>query len=180
LITQIITAGIEHYLLYLGLVAAIVGGFLSYIYIPVVGKPLAVCCFSLAAGIGAYQLGYNARANLDISIQLQKELAATQAQLAQATADLKTNQDIAAASAAREQVATKTAFELQSKVTDYEKQLADDAEAAGQPPRAAVVTVIHDGKSVTCPVVHQVNHCLLTDRDVTSLRGIDAGPHPRH
>lgn len=166
MITTIVTAAIEHYLLYAAILLFLAGGVASWIYVPLVGKQLAVGFFAAAAALSAYQLGYNARAALDKSIELEKQLTISQANLAQAQADLKTNSDIAAASAAREQEQAKTASELQAKVSTYEDQLRDQADDAAD-------TV--PGK---CPKVKS-NGCRLTPADVSGLRGI-AGPHAGH
>lgn len=169
MISTIVGAAIEHYLLYVGMIACIAGGVASWIYVPLFGKQMAVCLFAGAAGIGSYQLGYNARAALDRSIQLEQQLAIEKAALAQAQADLKTNQDIAAASSAREQEEVRTTAELQSKVQSYEDQIAkqDNADPAPTPSLTPL--------PANCPkpvIIHHVNGCLLTNDDVSGLRGI--------
>lgn len=143
---------------------------LAYIYIPIVGKLVAIGLCSAAAALSAYQLGYYNRAQLDQTIVLQQEIIVKDAALAQAQNDLLQNKKIAEDAAAREKLASATAADLQTKVSDYEKQLADDANNAGVP------LVVHDTKTVTvsgaCPTQRQNNACTLTTRDVTGLRSI--------
>lgn len=154
--------------MYVVILGCIAGGVASWIYVPVFGKQLAACAFAGAAGLMSYQLGYNARAQLDQSIKLQEQLAATQAQLAQTQADLKTNAEIATQSAQREREATKAASDLQSKVSDYEKSLRDMEDKTPE------TIVVHDGKKTVCPPIRKISGCLLNDADVTGLRGIGA------
>lgn len=178
MITTLIASSIEHYLLYLGIVVAIAGGVTSWIYVPVFGKQLAVCAFALAAAIGSYQLGYNARAEVDKSVELQKELAIVQANLKQAQADLKTNQTIAEASSKREQDEVKTTAELQSKVQAYEDQIAKQDAADTDAPTSPILVPL----PANCPkpVVLRQSSCLLTNDDVSGLRGINSGSRGHH
>lgn len=142
----------------------IAGAVAAYIYVPIVGKFMSIGLVAAAAAIGAYQYGYDARARLDQSIDLQKQLAITKAALDKANADIAFTTQLTADSQAREKLANQTATDLQLKVSDYEKQLSDEADKAGQTDTTPV-----NGK---CPVVHQTNHCLLTDADVNGLRAI--------
>lgn len=170
MLSAIVIATIESYARYALIPLLLAGAVAAYIYIPLVGKFMAIGLCSAAAALLSYQLGYNNRANLDHSLALQAELSATEAQLKQVQSDLKTNKDIAEAANAREQVASQNAVDLQSKVSDYEKQLADEANNAGVP------LVVHDTKTITipssCPPVRSNNRCILTLDDVTGLRGI--------
>lgn len=150
----------------------IAGAVATYIYVPVVGKLMSIGLVSAAAALGAFQYGYDARAKLDQSIQLQQQLAVTQAALTQAKADIAFTQTLTADAQAREKLANQTATDLGLKVKDYEAQLSNDAEKAGQSDTQPV-----GGK---CPAVRQNNGCLLTTRDVDSLRAIRNPKHSGH
>ncbi len=173
--TFLVGSIIEHYLLYVAIILFVAGGAAVYIYVPVFGKQISICFFCAAAGLIAYQMGYNARANVDTSAQLQKKLDAAQADLLKAQQDLKTNQTIAESSSKREQKANQIASDLQTKVQNYEKYI-DAKDAVDAQPSLPATVVIHDKGA--CPKRFKAPRCLLTVHDVDGLRGLGSGGRP--
>lgn len=133
----------------LGLVA---GAAASYVYVPIVGRPLA---FALALGAAAtfsYDAGYNHRGDLDHSAALQAQIET----LKNNAAILQQNADDAARiaddAAQKERAAEADARAIQEKVAEYEVELAKRPDAA----------------------------CALSDDDVRGLRNIGTKHSPRN
>lgn len=132
------------------------------LFIPVFGKAIFVVLLCSSAAYGSYELGYWDRAKLDKSAQLADQLAIANAQVVQAAKNAQSNKTITEDANARELLAEKTAGDLQTKVTEYEKTLIDN------PP------VVQADTQTVCAAVREVSSCRLSAADVAGLRAIRA------
>lgn len=127
----------------LGLAVAAVVAFFA---LPTIGRYVAYGLIVGAVGLGIYSAGYNEARSLDKTVQLQGQLNAVQAQLAEAQRQAQATKQIADAASAAEVAARAQADENLLKVEKYEAQIA----------------------KLKNPV------CALSDDDVSSLRSIGA------
>jgi hypothetical protein len=159
-----ITSIILSYVWVLIIPALLFGAVACYIYVPVVGKLMAIALCSLAAAYAAYELGYADRGKLDKSAQLQQQLSVAQSNLVQAQVDAASNKQISDDAATREALAEKVSSDLQGRVTSYEQQL---AERDAQPE-----TIVKADTKGVCPTVRVSTSCRLSAADVAGLRAI--------
>jgi len=139
---------------------ALAAAIAAFLYLPVVGRPLAAVLLAIAAALGAYDLGYAARGRLDESGALAAQLAEEKRQAAAA-------QTIAQAASAREAQANQAAVQLNERISDYERQLAARA--------AAPAPVL----PANCPALDRSTcGCLLGPDDVRGLRNIGPAGAP--
>lgn len=146
----------------IGAALALAGAIGAFVYLPVVGRPLAAVLLAVSAGLGAYDLGYAARGRLDQS-------AALAAQLAEQQRQAEASRQIAQDAATREVEADKKTAELNERISDYERQLA----ARPAPPSLSIAA------AANCPKLdYAACGCALSDDDVRGLRSIGAAGAP--
>lgn len=153
-----ITSIIMSYLVYALIPVLLLAAIASYVYIPIIGRYMAICLVASASALGAYELGYADRGKLDLSAQLQINVATLQTELDAARKDAETSKKIADNAAARELNSQLAADQANQKVTAYEAQLQKDTP----------ITEVH--KAGSCPSL-----CGLSAGDVAGLRAIGAG-----
>lgn len=108
-----------------GAAACVAGAVAALVYLPGrLGGLVAACAGALAAGIVAYDLGYQARGALDQSAALHAEIAQRDEQIADLNRQAKAASEIATAASARATEADRQSADLQSKVDDYASRLA--------------------------------------------------------
>ena len=115
-----------------GVAACIAGALAALIYLPGrLGGALAACAGALAAGLVAYDLGYRARGELDVSVALRAEIAQRDAVIAEKDRQAKAASEIASAASARADAAVAKSADLQTEVDSYADALAKRAPSAG-------------------------------------------------
>lgn len=162
-----ITSLILSYLWWAIIPALIIAGVLAYIYIPVIGKFVAIAFFCGAAAYGSYELGYADRGKLDRSAQLEANNKQLEANLAEAHRQAWSAKTIAEESSKREVEATKQASDANERVQEYEKELAN---AAGVPTTEPIPEIHKAGSCQQARVI--ISACGLSSNDLKRLRGI--------
>jgi len=127
----------------LGLLGAAVAAFL---YVPLIGKQLAVGLIAMSAATFAYDLGFERRAALDNSAALETTIAGLRSDVAEMKRQAVAAQAVAADAREAERNAEDQAAINQGKVDEYVAYLAK----------------------------HPSGDCGLTDADIGRLRGIGA------
>jgi hypothetical protein len=104
--------------------ACFAGAVAAFIYVPVVGRRIAIVLIALGSALIAYELGYQARGNLDTSGVLQ-------AQLDEASRELAATQKVAADANATAKAAADFNAAQQEKIRAYEATLKANSQAGG-------------------------------------------------
>lgn len=103
-----------------GLIAGVglclAGAALAFVNVPIFGRWIAAGLVALAAGLGAYDMGYRARGAHDESVALRGQVAELQRQAAETSR-------IAAAAAEREQMLFDAVGKQQEKIDAYDAEL---------------------------------------------------------
>jgi Skp family chaperone for outer membrane proteins len=123
--------------------------------IPFIGwakKGLAYTLFAVAIFVFGHLEGYRARATLDASADLQRQIAQQQADLEERQRQADQARELAAAAGVREREASDQSQSLAEQVQAYETELAK-----------------RSGNDL----------CVLSDADLRFLRGIGTAPKPR-
>lgn len=110
----------------LSAIGCLAGAAVAYAQLPFLGRYIAAALVAVAAGLGAYDMGYAARGRLDQSQALRSQLAAAREQLQGA-------QLVQEAAAARARESDQQAIQMQEQIRDYEAALNSKPAAAGAP-----------------------------------------------
>jgi hypothetical protein len=107
--------------------ALLAGAGAAFVYIPIVGRTLAVGLLIASAGVFAFDAGYRERAGLDASATLRAQLAVAAEQAARAKADQIYAQGVAKDAAAAQELAEDEANQAAKQVEEYATELSHRA-----------------------------------------------------